>query len=107
LVLGNVVGGLIVNIVCIFVSDNVGLLIGCAVGDDIVANKLIGNIDGVRVGVSASVVVGNCVGEIIGLSEGDVVGIQVGIIEEFVLSKFVEYMKSFFWENLLKQELGC
>jgi F0F1-type ATP synthase beta subunit len=72
LVHGNAFGGLLGNIVRSFVGKNignksVGLLLGCAVGDKIVANEMIRNIGVTRVGVSVGAVVGNCVGEIAGL----------------------------------------
>jgi hypothetical protein len=64
LVLGKVVG---VLLDCSFVGENVGdenirLLVRCAVEDEVVANEMIANIDGVRVGASVGIVVGNFVG---------------------------------------------
>jgi hypothetical protein len=64
LVPGNVVGSIIRNFVCIFVSENVGdedvgLLVGCPVRDDIVANEIIGSIGSVRVRALGGVFVGN------------------------------------------------
>jgi hypothetical protein len=63
LVLGNVIGGVLESIVFSFVGENVGnenvrLLVGCTVNDEIVVNEMIGNIDGIRVEVSVGVVIG-------------------------------------------------
>jgi hypothetical protein len=51
-VLGNVGGRLLENIVCSFVGENVGdenvgLFVGCPVGEEIIANEMIDNTDGV------------------------------------------------------------
>jgi hypothetical protein len=78
LVLGNVLRGLLGRIVCNFVGENVGdeiveLLVGCAVGDEIVVNEMIDNIDGVRVRISV----------------GDVVGFSLGLFERLVACEFV------------------
>jgi hypothetical protein len=69
-------------------DENVGLLVGYAFNDEIVANKLIGNIGSLRVRVSVGIVIGNCVGGIFGLLEGDVFGFSLGVSEEFIVGKF-------------------
>jgi hypothetical protein len=89
LVLENVVGGLLENIMCSFVGkkvgdEKVGLLGGCAVGDEFVANEMIGNIDGVKVGVSVGLVVGNYHSEIVGLLKRGVFVFSVRLFEKLV-----------------------
>jgi hypothetical protein len=94
LFLGNVVGSLLAYIVCRFIGEIVGdekvcLDVGCAVGDKMVAKKMIGNIAGIRVRVSIVGVVGNCAGKIVELLEDDDLGFQVGIFEGFVVGEIV------------------